>query len=157
MNRLILSHSQRIDSLFGKVGGITDPAAQAEWSKYLCILVSGFIEESLRILLEEYTRTHASPVVQNFVSREIQEITNCKASKIGSILQRFNPTWEREFLSQIEAKSRIVDEIKSSLDSVVANRHQIAHGRNIGLRFASVSTYYLNVKKAVEAMEQVIR
>lgn len=157
MNRFILSHSQRIDTLFGNVATIPDPAAQAEWSKYLCILVSGFIEESLRILLEEYTTKHAAPVILNFVSREVKEITNCKASKIGSILQRFNPTWESDFLDQIQNKSRIANEIKDSLDSVVANRHQIAHGRNVGLRYATVSTYYQNVKKAVETMEEVIR
>jgi hypothetical protein len=157
MNPSILSHRQRIDVLFDKVAAISSPADQAEWSKYLCVLVSGFIEESLRVLLEEYTRKHASLNIQNYIFGEIKDITNCKTSKITNILQRFNPTWEREFLDQIEARSPIVDEIKNSLDSVVANRHQIAHGRNVGLRYAVVLNYYSNVKRAIETLEYVIR
>lgn len=157
MHPAILSHRQRIDALFRKVGSITDPADQGEWSKYLCILVSGFIEESLRILLEEYTRSHSSPVIQNFVSGEVKEITNCKTSKIATILHRFNPTWENDFINQIQAKSRITNEIKDSLDSVIANRHRIAHGKSIGLGYSAVSTYYGNVKVAVETLEAVIR
>lgn len=157
MNPSILSHRQRIDTLFGKVASVADPAAQAEWSKYLCVLVSGFIEESLRVLLEEYTLTHASPVIRAFVSREVKEITNCKTSKIISILQRFDPKWESDFLDQIQARSRIIDEIKNSLDSVVSNRHLIAHGKNVGLRYTTVATYYTNVKRAVETMDSVIR
>jgi|SRR6185369_1901057 len=157
MNPLILSHRQRIDTLFAQVASIPDPATQAEWSKYLCILVSGFIEESLRVLLEEYTSTRATPVIRAFVSKEVRGITNCKTSKISAILQRFDPRWETDFLDQIEARSRITDEIKNSLDSVVNNRHLIAHGKNVGLGYAAVSNYYRNVKRAIETMEAVIR
>jgi hypothetical protein len=157
MHPSILSHRQRIDALFRKVGSMTDPADQGEWSKYLCILVSGFIEESLRILLEEYTRIHASAVIQNFVSGEVKEITNCKTSKIISILQRFNPVWESNFITEIQTRSRIPDEIKDSLDSVIANRHRIAHGKSIGLGYTAISNYYRNAKMAVETLEDVIR
>jgi hypothetical protein len=157
MTPSILSHMQRIDFLFRKAASVADKAEQAEWAKYLCILVSGFIEESLRVLLEEYTRKRATPVIQNFVSGEIKDITNCKTSKIAVVLQRFNPKWENDFLSEIQAKSRVDDEIKNSVDSVITNRHQIAHGKNIGLRYATISTYYNNVKKAVEILDAVIR
>lgn len=153
----IVSHRQRIDFLFRKAASVADKAEQAEWAKYLCVLVSGFIEESLRVLLEEYTRTRATPVIQNFVSGEIKDITNCKVSKIVSVLQRFNPTWETDFLNGIQASSRFVNEIKDSVDSVISNRHQIAHGRNIGLHYATIYTYYSNVKKAVETLDAVIR
>lgn len=52
MNRKILSHRQRINTLFKKITSISNLADRGEWSKYLCILVSGYIEESLRVLLE---------------------------------------------------------------------------------------------------------
>jgi hypothetical protein len=157
MTPSIVSHRHRIDNLFTKAATITDRAEQAEWAKYLCVLVSGYIEESLRVLLDQYTRTRATPVIQNFVWGEIKDITNCKTSKIASVLQRFNLTWESDFLTGIQARSRVVDEIKNSVDSVIANRHQIAHGKNIGLGYVAISTYYDNVKKAVEILDAVIR
>jgi len=157
MTPSIVAHRQRIDNLFKKAASIADRAEQAEWAKYLCVLVSGYIEESLRVLLDQYIRRRAAPVIQNFVWGEIKDITNCKTSKIASVLQRFNPTWENDFLNDIQAKSRIVDEIKNSVDSVIANRHLIAHGKNTGLGYAAISTYYENVKKAVETLDAVIR
>ncbi|MEH2384263.1 MAG: HEPN domain-containing protein [Nostoc sp.] len=157
MNQLILSHCQRIDGLFSKVSSISNPADQSEWSKYLCILVSGYIEESLRVLLEAYSTSHASPYIQNFVSREIRSITNCKTNKIVDTLCKFNSAWGSDFTHQISAKSRIADEIKDSIDSIVTNRHAIAHGKSSGIRYSTVYNYYNNVKKAVEVLDNIIR
>ena len=44
MNSFVLAHRQRIDALFGRVSSFSSPADQGEWSKYLCVLVSGYFE-----------------------------------------------------------------------------------------------------------------
>lgn len=157
MNLHILSHRQRIDTLFSKVASISNPADQSEWSKYLCVLVSGFIEESLRVLLEEYTRTHSAPNIQNFVEKQIGNITNCKTSRILEVLSKFSQDWANDFSNQIQATSSIADEIKNSIDSVIANRHDIAHGRNVGITYTRISNYYNNIKKAVDILDTIIR
>jgi hypothetical protein len=157
MNRQVLSHRQRLDTLFSRASSFSNPADQSEWSKYLCVLVSGFVEESLRVLLEEYCKSHASQNILSFVSSELKDITNCKTGKITTILRRFNPAWEATFLNQIQANSRIAGEIKDSIDSVISNRHLIAHGKSVGISYSTVSQYYSNVKKAVATLEAVIR
>jgi RiboL-PSP-HEPN len=157
MNSHILSHRQRIDTLFSKVASISNPADQSEWSKYLCVLVSGFIEESLRVLLEEYTRTHSAPNIQNFVEKQIGNITNCKTSRILEVLSKFSQDWANDFSNQIQTRSSITDEIKNSIDSVIANRHDIAHGRNVGITYTRMYTYYNNIKKAVDILDDIIR
>lgn len=157
MNSFVLAHRQRIDALFGRVSSFSSPADQGEWSKYLCVLVSGYVEESLRVLLEEYSKNHASHNIQSFVSSELKEITNCKASRITNILRKFQPVWETDFLNEIQANSRVVDEIKNSIDGVISNRHLIAHGKSVGINYSTISNYYRNVKKAVEILETIIR
>jgi hypothetical protein len=157
MNSFISSHRQKIDALFNKVSSISDLADQGEWSRYLCILVSGYIEESLRILLETYSENHAAPYIQNFVCKEIERITNCKTNRVIDILCKFNPAWGNDFTNQIAAKSSITNEIKDSIDSIVTTRHAIAHGKSIGLSYSRVLNYYKNVKKAVEVLENIIR
>ncbi|MHC5735533.1 HEPN domain-containing protein [Nostoc sp.] len=157
MNQSILAHRQKIDNLFKKFASFTEPEIQSEWSKYLCILISGFIEESLRVLLEKYCENKASPNIQKFVTKQIQDITNCKTSRITEILGKFSPIWESEFTNKIQAESIIVDEIKNSIDSVVINRHKIAHGKSVGMSYNNVSTWYKNVKKAVEILEEIIK
>ena len=157
MNPQILSHRQRIDALFAKIRLISNPADQSDWSKYLCILVSGYIEESLRVLLEQYSKNHSSSHIQNFISQEIKNITNCKTSKIENILSKFSPAWKDYFIDQMSSKSEKSDEIKNSINSIIANRHQIAHGKNVNLSYSSVSNYYKNVKKAVDILENIIK
>lgn len=151
MNPSILAHRQRIDNLFKKVALFEELEIKSEWSKYLCILVSGFIEESLRVLLEKYCENKASANIQKFVGKKINDITNCKTEKIKRILLEFSSDWANEFTNKIN------DQIKTAIDNVVENRHKIAHGKSIGMSYHNISSYYNNVKKAVEILEEIIK
>jgi hypothetical protein len=141
MNPSILAHRQKIDNLFEKVACFEEPAIKSEWSKYLCILVSGFIEESLRVLLEKYCENKASANIKKFVRNKIDKITNCNTGKIQGILLEFSSNWVNEF------NNRIIDndQIKTAIDNVVQNRHKIAHGKSIGMSYSNISKDYKNV------------
>ena len=151
MNPSILAHRQKIDNLFEKVACFEEPAIKSEWSKYLCILVSGFIEESLRVLLEKYCENKASANIQKFVGKKIDDITNCNANKIKKILDEFSSDWANEFTNKIN------DQIKTAIDNVLQNRHKIAHGKSIPMSYHNILNYYNNVKKAVEILEEIIK
>ncbi|WP_413174208.1 HEPN domain-containing protein [Anabaena azotica] len=159
MNPSILAHRKRIDNLFTKVSSIPieESEMRSEWSRYLCVLVSGFIEESLRVLLEKYCEGKAVPNIQNLVRKQIQDITNCKTNRIIEILGKFSTNWETEFRNKIESESKIDGEIKNAIDTVINNRHSIAHGRSTPMSYSNISNYYKNVKKAVEILEEIIK
>jgi len=156
MNREILAHQQRIDALFDKATSITDLEIKGNWARYLCVLVSGFVEESIRTLLKVHLRAHAGPTIQRFTEREIGYITNCKQAKILEVLSLFNATWSSEFERKVAAVERAPQEIKNALDSVVTNRHDIAHGRNTGISVATISGYYQIIKKVILILDDVI-
>lgn len=151
MNQRISSHRKRIEKLFRRVNSFTDPQDKSEWSRYLCILVSGYIEESLRVLLEDYAHRKASPPIENFVSNHIKNIRNCHTNKILNTLESFDSSWKDNF------QTRITPQIKDSIDSVVANRNEIAHGKNKGISYVTVINYYENVKTAIEILEDIIQ
>ena len=151
MNRKILSHQTRLDNLFKKIETISEISDQAEWSKYLCVLVSGYLEEALRILLEEYVSQTASPNVKNFIAQEIERITNCKTTKIETILERFSLDWKHEF------STKITDKIKNSINSIVDNRNSLVHGKNVGITYTQISGHYENVNRAVRILEGIIK
>lgn len=156
MNPAILANKTRLDLLFAKVSGFTAMQDQAEWSKYLCVLTAGFIEESFRILLRTYTSKNASPKIVKFVDGEISFITNCKTERIIEVLTRFHPDWAATFQTEIDNKSPINTEIKDSLNGIVINRHKIAHGQHVGIGFVTVKNYYGYCVTAVEILETVI-
>ena len=157
MNQQIFTHKQRLDNLYRKVSTITIPQDQGEWSKYLCVLTAGYIEESLRVLILEFSKNNSSPKIQRFVEREISYVTNCKTERILEVLNKFDSNWVTSFESEITANSPIDKEIKDSIDSIVRNRHLIAHGKSVGITFSTVSKYYGFCKKAIEILEDTIQ
>ena len=50
-------------------------------------------------------------------------------------------------------RSALTDEQAASIDSIVSNRHQIAHGRSLGLSFHVLDSYRKNAVDALTAME----
>jgi hypothetical protein len=46
------------------------------------------------------------------------------------------------------------DRIKTSVDSIVAVRHAISHGRSVGISFSIISQYYGDAVKLVDLIEK---
>jgi hypothetical protein len=157
MHPRILSNKSKLDHLYTKVSSYTVPNEQVEWAKYLCVLTAGYIEESLRVLLLDFASKNSSIEIQRFVEREINFITNCKTERIVAVLNKFDITWAEKFANDIKDNSPIDKEIKDSIDSIVSNRHLIAHGKSVGLSYATVNNYYGHCAKAIEILEDTIK
>jgi hypothetical protein len=145
----VAREKQRLDHIFdlAKHLDIKDELL-AHWAKYLCILTSGFIENSLRMILTCYAKDKSSPQVANFVESKITGITNLNEQKIAELLGAFNSAW-RERFTEMRTESQ-----KDAIDSVVANRHQIAHGRSVGLTLARMKDFYTEVVKVITLIDE---
>ena len=148
MNQVILSEKQRLDILFVRLKSfLGDEEAAAHWSRYLCVLLSGFIENAMRILLSEYAKARSHPNISHFVSHSISGLTNLKEERMQQILGSFSDAWRTDFAQMIS------DEQKDALDSVIANRHNIVHGRSVGVSPVSIQTYYARVLEVLDLIE----
>ncbi len=152
MLRKIQNHKKKIDQLFEKVEIITDSSLKAEWAKYLCILVSGFIEDSFKELIYTFIENRTSTEIKAFVVTEIKDITNLNADKIAIGLIKFSKEWKEKF--EIE----ITDEQKEHLKSIISNRHNIAHGKidKVQLKLSDIIDYYKSAIKVVEILHTII-
>jgi hypothetical protein len=140
---------QRLDQVFSLVGQMSvDEEVFAHWAKYLCVLTSGFIENSLRMILQDYVRKHANQPVMSFVESRIESITNLNQEKISQLLNSFNPVWREAFLETL------TPEQKDAIDSVNANRHLIAHGRAVGITLARMKNYYAEISKVIKIIDE---
>jgi len=147
----IVQHKQRLDALFEKGASLTDDyELLANWAKYLCVLVSGFVEESVRLLILKYVESRASPDIQHFVGHKVRMFQNAKMSNILTLLEHFS----NEFRLRVETATE--GDLKDAIDSVVQNRHQIAHGRFIGITFVTIKDYYRRVLTVIEILEEVL-
>lgn len=146
--RTIASYEDKLDNLFNQYHSIPDDSfIQAHWSRYLCILVSGYLEISVGAILINYVEDKASTTVKNYVSKQIGSLQNAKAGKIYDLVASFNADWESQLRTRTEGS------VRDAIDSVVANRNQIAHGRDANISFVVIKGYYERSKEFINIME----
>lgn len=139
---------QRLDKLFEAARALSDAELQSHWSRYLCVLVSGFLENSIELCLGEYSRRRSEPPVSNYVATRLRGFQNPKMDKILELLECFNPEWK----TQIDAATQ--GKLSDSVNSIVGNRHKIAHGESVSLSMSSLKAYYSDAKAVVDLLER---
>jgi nitrate/nitrite-specific signal transduction histidine kinase len=144
----IHQQKQRLDQLFKAARDLPDPEVQSHWSRYLCVLVSGFIENSVELCLYEYSKKSSSIHVSNFVSARLRKFQNPKMGPILELFGTFNPEWR----SRIEAATR--GRLADSINSIVTNRNKIAHGDSVSLSMSSLTAYYQDAASVIEILQQ---
>jgi hypothetical protein len=137
-------YKQLLSNLFDKTKLLSDDLElQSHWARYLCVLVSGYIEVSVRAMYSEYSRERAVPNVANFIDSHLKGFQNPNMEKVLELTRRFNPEWE------VSLRVATEGELKDSVDSVVAVRNQIAHGRSVGITYVRIRRYYDDIEKVI--------
>jgi RiboL-PSP-HEPN len=153
------SYKRRLDKLF-KVGesiNVRETELLAGWSEYLCVRVSGFLEFSIRAILAEYVRgnikqnkvTRASEYVASFVDSTLDNFQNPKMGNIVELLSKFNPQWGEEIKILTEGK------LANQVNSIVATRHQIAHGGPQSISLSVIREYYESAVEVIALIEDI--
>jgi hypothetical protein len=116
---------------------------QSDFARYLCVLVSGYLEKAISELLLEHARKNGSPTLQRFVDKKTRRFANANWEKLLILLGTFDPEWRRNLDS-------LASEHKDAVDSVVRLRNIIAHGGMVGVTYQRIAEYYVKVQHVVE-------
>ena len=142
---------QRIDNVFKLAKQLeADDEVLAHWARYLCVLSSGLVESGLRHMLSDYVRKGSSPNVSKFAMKHIDNLTNINSNKLAEILGAFDDNWRAAFDTDIS------DAQRSAIDSIVANRHNIAHGRHVGISMVRMQTYYNDARDVLDWVHKLL-
>ena len=137
-------YQQQLDDLFEKISLFSnDLELQSHWAKYLCVLVSGYLEISVSAIYWEYAKNMSAPNVANFIDTHLKNFQNPNMEKILNLTRQFSQDWADSLQGNIQG------EIKDSIDSIVANRHNIVHGRSVGITYARIKCYYKNAIRLI--------
>lgn len=146
----VVRYRDRLDYLFKQISAFSgDIELQAHWAKYLCILVSGFLESSVQSIFSEYAKSKAAPSVANYVENRLRGLQNTNMQRILDVTRSFNPDWADQLETATEG------ELRDAVNSIVANRNQIAHGVSIGLSYVRMKDYYDQAVKLVNLLDEV--
>lgn len=140
-------YEDRLKALFAKVRAIEDDELQSHWARYLCVLTCGYLEVSIPAIYSEYAKTRSSPEVARFATRKLERFASPNHASILSLSSSFNPEWETELVVHMEGR------IKDHVNSLVANRHLIAHGRDTGITIVRVKEWFESAMEVIQKVE----
>lgn len=136
---------QRLDATFKRVANIGgDLELQSDFARYLCVLVSGYLETAVTELVLEHARRAGGPSLQRFVDLRTRRFANANAQRLQDLLGSFDSDW------RVALETLLVDEFKDAVDSIVDLKNTIAHGGSVGVTYQRVSDYYARVQRVVE-------
>lgn len=145
-----IRYQNQLDSLFSRIKDVDDLQLQSHWAKYLCILTSGYLEVAVGSIFGAYSKDKSVPTIYNFVSKKLDGLQNPNMTKIIDLTRSFSSEWGDDLENQTAG------EIKDAIDSIYANRNQIAHGRDAGITFHQISIWYVDAKKMINILENII-
>lgn len=145
------AEQQRIKNLYQLTSTIEDEETQAHMSKYLCVQSSGYLENVVKSLVEDYIHKSCPPPVIYYVQKKVNRITNLEFEKLCEFLDSFDHTWKENFCTLIN------DEQKSALKSIVSQRNAIAHGNPSNITYRSISSYFSELENVISILEKVIK
>ena len=142
-----------LDATFARASRIDvgEIELRADFARHLCVLVSGFMDQTIKNYTVEYVRKRSSETVTNHVSHSLINLTNLKSQKLKKHLLSFDKGWE----SQLDLL--LADERKAAVDSVVSLRHGIAHGKPGDVTIARMTTYYADVVKVMTGIHKLMQ
>jgi len=138
---------QKLDATFtraSKLVPLDDAELLSDFARYLCVLVAGLLEQSVIELTLEHVRNHSEASVQGYAESRLRQFTSANVQRITDLMGSFDASWRSDL------EGYLVDERKAAVDSVVALRHNISHGRFVGVTMATIKEYYLRVKHVID-------
>lgn len=145
--------AQRIEAelraLFESASELKDEL-RASLARYACVLVSSYLEAIFRELAVAYTRARASEQVLRYVDHSLGGFRDPNMEKILQLVGRFDADYRQQLETQTSGK------LKDSVDSISANRNNIAHGRRSGISLGQVHAYYEDVRIVVARTRAIL-
>lgn len=123
---------------------------QGHWARYLCVLACGFLEVSFKAVLVEVANRRGSSELSNFTEASLDRVRSPNMETIQSILAAFSKEWSDSYELKTEGQ------LKDSVNSLVGNRHLIAHGKDSGVSIVRVKNWYKDSIKAVRELEGIV-
>ena len=137
---------QSLEALMKKASASTkDVELLSHWARYFCVRTSGIVENGIAEIYSEFAARTSSRQAGNYATSRLKSIQNPNSERILQIARSFDAHWAAALEKFLEDEGG-----KDAIDSIMAIRHQIAHGKDVGATIARITEYF---EKAVEVLE----
>ena len=153
MRAAIDSRIRKLDQFFARAKGQVDEEIRYDLARFGAVLVCGFIERCVELIVLDRLSNRAQTRVLNFLKSYFRRGTTYSSGEILSLLERFEIEWGRKFETRLSED----DSLASAVDSLYSLRNSIAHGGDMYQALNGVELHYTSAKKLVEVMIEATR
>lgn len=153
-NNLELSRQyRRITALIEKAKEFEpDDVLRSHLTKYICVLCSGFIENSIYHTFSDIAESSCPPsVVLSYTKSQLYKIQNANSEKIKDLAKSFNTNWEIEIRKYLQENNR-----GAAINYILKDRHNIAHGRDSDITIVKLEEYLAKTVEVIKFIEDEI-
>lgn len=116
-------------------------------------MAAGFLENSLQVLFSEYVNRCANDQVYRFAKNRLDNILNPKAERFVETARYFDREWASRLSDYLEEEDGVR---KGAVNSIMSNRHRIAHGETSQISVGQVRQYWYHCVQVVDFIEDML-
>ncbi|GAA2170524.1 MULTISPECIES: MAE_28990/MAE_18760 family HEPN-like nuclease [Glycomyces] len=124
---------------------IGDDEVYADLTAYLVIRISGYLEQSVRIILVEYCDKYSHKMANSFVNSHLSRMPNLNASALINLIQKFDVSISSDLERMISE-----DERRGRLNALVSIRNNLAHGLSSSVSPRQAAEYRILVEEIID-------
>jgi hypothetical protein len=142
----------KIESLLERSYSDLDEELQSHLLNYICILESGYLEQKIETILDNYKKSHHCTTHECKDSiKSMRKIQNAKWCSIRPMLVNIDDS----ILVQLKEKLDF-DSTVGSIDNIVKTRHKIAHGESVSnLTILILRRDFTNIVKFIDELNSI--
>jgi len=125
---------------------------QAHWAKYTCVLISGFLEQSIKEILLEHVAANSQSRIKRYVDTTWPNSKNMRADAIRDMLDQFDESWGEKFTGWVNE-----DERKKEVNEIIKWRNDIAHGNEANTNNVTRGSVLSKFKVACDLVDFIER
>ena len=116
--------------------------------KFGTVLICGFVERSVEVVILERLRSRAHPRILKFVKSHFQRGTNFNCNAIENLLDRFESNWKQAFATFVGEHEKEAEGLRSTYSV----RNSVAHGGNANVSARALRDWCTDSKTIVDGM-----
>lgn len=130
----------RIDAL--------DFELRADFTQFLCVRVSGYFEVAVKRVFAEHVRTQVPYApINRYLAVSLKRLNTVDAGQLYTVAEAFDAEWKKSIKEYVRGGRA------AAIDSVVSQRHRIAHGEDSTISHAHLVEYYRCVAEVVAYLD----
>jgi len=123
---------------------------QGSLARFGTVLLCGFIERSVEIIIMDRLANRAHGRVLSFVKSHFQRGTNYDCEAISQLLERFDVVWCRKFRTFIDGN----DDLRVGVSSMYGVRNSVAHGGSSSVGLIRLQELFAASQRLVHGLEE---